>query len=461
MAKQTTINNALEELQNVLAKFPQGANIETIQSQYGQPIGLRTLQRRLATLQEQGIVTTSGQTRSTTYHLVRPVDKTRKEPGAAQLQGEVVPLSADGRGVQRLIQQPVASRPPVSYNLNFLRSYRPNSDFYLSETEREKLLKLGQTAQPDQPAGTYARQILQRLLIDLSWNSSRLEGNTYTLLDTQRLISQGQVADDKSAADAQMILNHKDAIEFLVDSAGEVGFNRYTIMNLHALLSNNLLPDPGASGRLRTFAVGIGKSVFTPLAIPQQIEEYFDLLLAKAEAIADPFEQAFFGMVQLPYLQPFDDVNKRVSRLAANIPLAKLNLAPLSFVDVPQDTYIQGLLAVYELQRVELLKDVFLWAYERSCLRYAAVRQSLGEPDAFRLRYRDDIRAMVSLIVTTAQSKAEAGEEIASYANRISTEDRAKFIEVVETELLSLHQGNIARYRVRPSEFAAWKSKWE
>jgi Fic family protein len=323
------------------------------------------------------------------------------------------------------------------------------------------LLKLGQTAQPDQPAGTYARQILQRLLIDLSWNSSRLEGNTYSLLDTQRLISQGQVADNKSAADAQMILNHKDAIEFLVDSAGEVGFNRYTIMNLHALLSNNLLPDPGASGRLRTFAVGIGKSVYTPLAIPQQIEEYFDLLLAKAEAIADPFEQAFFGMVQLPYLQPFDDVNKRVSRLAANIPLAKRNLAPLSFVDVPQDIYIQGLLAVYELQRVELLRDVFLWAYERSCQRYAAVRQSLGEPDAFRLHYRDDIRTLVTDIVTNAGTPAMADDAVVAYAARLPEPDRAKFIEVVETELLGLHEGNIARYRIRPAVFSAWKSKWE
>jgi hypothetical protein len=258
-----------------------------------------------------------------------------------------------------------------------------------------------------------------------------------------------------------MILNHKDAIEFLVDSAGEIGFNRYTITNLHALLSNNLLPDPGAPGRLRTFAVGIAKSVYTPLAIPQQIEEYFDLFLAKAEAIQDPFEQAFFVMVQLPYLQPFDDVNKRVSRLAANIPLAKRNLAPLSFVDVPQDLYIQGLLGIYELQRIDLLKDVFLWAYRRSCLRYAAMRQSMGEPDPFRVRYRDDIRVLISLIVTNAESKAEANKEITTYATRIPANDRAKFIEVVETELLGLHEGNFARYKIRPSEFAAWKAVWE
>ena len=136
-------------------------------------------------------------------------------------------------------------------------------------------------------------------------------------------------------------------------------------MNLHALLSNNLLPDPGASGRLRTFDVGIYKSVFVPLAVPQLISELFDVILEKTKQIKNPFEQAFFTMVHLPYLQPFDDVNKRVSRLAANIPFAHHNLSPLSFIDVPDDIYIQGMIGVYELNRVELLKDVFLWAYER------------------------------------------------------------------------------------------------
>ena len=146
-----------------------------------------------------------------------------------------------------------------------------------------------------------------------------------------------------------MILNHKEAIEFLVDSAGEIGFNRRTILNLHALLANNLLADPMATGRLRRIAVGIEKSVFHPLEAPQLIEECFDQILATAAAIKDPFEQALFVMAQLPYLQPFDDVNKRVSRLAANIPLIKANLTPLSFTEVPVVTYTDAVLGVYEL----------------------------------------------------------------------------------------------------------------
>ncbi len=277
----------------------------------------------------------------------------------------------------------------MGYDPRFLDRYRPNVSAYLTEAERAHLATVGRQPIAEQPAGSYARQIFNRLLIDLSWNSSRLEGNTYSLLDTKRLIEFGQSAEGSAPHDAQMILNHKDAIEFLVGAAEEIDFNRYTLCNLHALLAGNLLDDPRAAGRLRSIAVGIGRSTYRPLEVPQLIEEYFDQILATAAAIADPFEQALFVLVQLPYLQPFEDVNKRVSRLAANIPFIKGNWSPLSFVDVPRQTYTEGILGVYELTRIDLLKEVFIYSYERSAARYAAVRQTLGEPDPFRLRYRE------------------------------------------------------------------------
>lgn len=187
----------------------------------------------------------------------------------------------------------------------------------------------------------------------------------------------------------------------------------------------------------------------------------FDLLLAKADEIQNPFEQAFFAMTHLPYLQPFEDVNKRVSRLAANIPLVKNNLAPLSFIDVPKDIYTKGLLGIYELNQVELFKDVFMWAYERSAAQYAAIRQTLGEPDPFRLKYRAAIKDAVAEIVSGGLPKKEAAELIKLKAGNVSKNDQAKFIEAVETELLSLHEGNFARYWIRPSEFRHWKEIWE
>ena len=132
------------------------------------------------------------------------------------------------------------------------------------------------------------------------------------------------------------------------------------------MLANNLLADPEGAGTAPSYRRWHHRSVFHPLEDPQLIEECFDQILATAAAIKDPFEQAFFVMVQLPYLQPFDDVNKRVSRLAANIPLIRANLSPLSFADVPRGLYTDAMLGVYELNRVELLRDVFIWAYERS-----------------------------------------------------------------------------------------------
>ncbi len=449
--KKLNTKEELETIVNTLKQFKEGASIDQIKTASGLEIEIRTLQRRLNKLQKQGLIRSSGKTSGTLYFL--------KEAKTTETPEDLLPLSDESKMLLYLIRHPEEQRIPVGYNRDFLISYRPNTDSYLSKEEKEKLASLGKTARLDQPAGTYAKEILHRLLIDLSWNSSRLEGNTYSLLDTERLVFLGQAANDKTATEAQMILNHKEAIEFLVQSDG-IGFNRYTILNLHALLSNNLLPDPEAPGRLRKFGVGIQKSVYTPLGIPQQIEEMFELILEKAQQIQDPFEQSFFIMIHLPYLQPFEDVNKRVSRLAANISFNQHNFVPLSFTGVPNDMYISGLLAVYELNRIELMKDVFLWAYERSSARYAALRQSLGEPDPFRLKYREEMRALIAEIVSKGLSHGEASEAIKQKSLPIAETDKPKFIEYVETELMSLHEGNFARYWISPLEFKRWKDIW-
>ncbi len=443
-------------IKEALKRHPKGASIEDIKEDAGLDLELRTLQRRLVKLQELGEIVAVGHTKGRMYYLKPP----NEAVDYGSMLSHFLTLTDEGKNILSDVEPQEYLRQPVGYNRDFLESYRPNIDSYLTTGEKQMLAAIGKTVRPHEAAGTYAKEILNRLLIDLSWNSSRLEGNTYSLLDTERLIAFGETVDDKSARDAQMILNHKDAIEFIIENAEDIGFNRYSILNLHALLSNNLLPDPGASGRLRNFSVGIHKSVFIPLAIPQLIEEMFDLMLEKVRQIEDPFEQSFFIMVHLPYLQPFDDVNKRVSRLAANIPLNQHNLAPLSFVDMPGDMYTKGILAVYELNKVELLKEVFVWAYQRSAARYAALRQSLGEPDPFRLQYREDIKTLVSVIVREALSRKEVSAQIKAASGTLPEVDQLKFVEAVETELLSLHEGNFARYKIRPTEFKKWKDLW-
>lgn len=447
----------LKAIENVLKAHPEGVPRSFIAEALGEEVSQRTLQFRLRYLVDQGRAVSEGQGRAVKYRSARP--------GAAVVvasaESAPLPLSDEAKDIRQIVLQPVTKRKIVGYNRDFIDSYRPNETAYLTDAERARLHKIGAVPIGSQPAGTYARKILDRLLIDLSWNSSRLEGNTYTLLDTKRLIDFGKEAEGKDRIEAQMILNHKDAIEFLVSAADEISFNKYTLLNLHALLANNLLSNPQAEGRLRFIEVGIEGSSFQPLAIPQRIEEGFEQILSTAQAIKDPFEQSFFVMVQLPYLQPFDDVNKRVSRLAANIPLIKANLIPLTFLDVPRGLYTQAILGVYELNRIELLRDIYLWAYQRSAERYAAAQQSLGEPDPFRLKHREALRHLVGTVVRSQYSREEALKYLEEWsAENIPADERVKFIEVSEDEIIALHEGNFARYKVRPSEFEAWQKVW-
>ena len=455
----------LQALEAIVRCYPDGASLTNIATKLATDLPPRTLQYRLKYLVDNQRLFRQGEKRWARYYLPTTANQLREDTAKYKNQPAVaistVPISKSAAEIQKYIRRPVHMRKPVGYNRAFLESYEPNVSAYLTAAELAHLHQLGTPPTGQQPAGTYAKQILNRLLIDLSFNSSRLEGNTYSLLDTKRLISFDEAIEGKGQLDAQMILNHKDAIEFMVESAQDIDFDTQTLLSLHALLANNLLLGQEATGRLRRIAVGIGKSVYYPLEIPQMIEECFAQILISAAVIADPFEQAFFVMVQLPYLQPFEDVNKRVSRLAANIPLIRANLAPLSFVDVPTDSYTSAMLGIYELNNVELLKELFIWAYERSAERYRVVQQVIGEPNPFVLKYRTELREVINHIVVNVLGSKVAFELLASWAkDNIPATDAEQFREEAESELLALHGGNFARFKIRPSEFQEWLQVW-
>ena len=456
-----------KKIEAVVGRHPDGVGVQSISRELHTELPRRTLQYRLARLVDMGRLVREGQGPSTSYRLPRSLDVgfqaragSRETPmGAEAVPDDLKRLRDELR--QRYLSQPADQRTAVGYRREFLDGYRPNVSAYLSTEERTRLRGMGELVQMAEPAGTHARRILDRMLIDLSWNSSRLEGNTYSLLDTKRLIELGDPAEGRDIRETQMIVNHKHAIEFLVENADVVGFDRRTILNLHAILAENLLPDAAAPGRLRRMPVGIGASAYRPLEVPAQVEECFNDILATTQAIDDPFEQALFCLVQLPYLQAFDDVNKRVSRLAANIPFIKNNLSPLSFNDLPRDYYADAVLLVYEQNDTSLAKNLFLWAYERSAARYGAIRQSIGEPDPFRLRHREALREVVGEVVRSRLDVGSAATRVSAWVEaNIETGDRARFREVAETELLGLHEGNYARYRVSPGEFDAWWDVW-
>ena len=366
------------------------------------------------------------------------------------------PLSPDSKDIRAYLSQPWSTRKPVGYRSEFLQAYQPNLTFYLPQPVRAQLHRMGRTGPGPQPAGTYGRAVLDRLLIDLSWASSHLEGNTYSRLDTRALIAHGQQAQGHGVIETQMILNHKAAIELLMDNVAAPQMSRYLLMNLHSALSENLLESPEDEGRLRTHPVQIGQSVYQPPSGQSLISTLLDEALAKFNAIEDPFEQSFFAMVHLPYLQPFADCNKRTSRLLANWPLMRANLCPLTFLGVSQAWYTASVLGVYEMNRVELLRDLFMWAYERSTKEYLTAKSSVAEPDLLRLTYREAIRQIVKAVVQNPEQ-----DPLALVADQVALAapgpDREDVRALVMQELRRLHEGVLARYGLRPAELERWR----
>lgn len=455
---KSKVQDQLAVIRQIVLDRPDGLSREAIATAFkatsGQKIAYRTLIRRLNQLLERGDIIAQGRARSTVY---KPASAPSPQVDAPDGYPR---LTSEAAAVRNLVRRPVSERPPVGYDREWLFDYQPGTTWYLSPAQRAHLLAIGRTPDADRPAGTFARDILGRLLIDLSWASSRLEGNTYSRLDTQNLIEFGQRAEGKDVLEAQMILNHKTAIEFLVSGAEYVDFNKHTLLGLHAALSENLLGEPSDEGRLRERPVGITSSVFTPVAIPQVIMECFDRIIETGSRIADPFEQAFFAMVHIPYLLPFADVNKRTSRLAANIPLVIGNLSPLSFVDVPEDAYVEGILAVYEQRRIELLRDVFVFAYERSAAHYRVIRESLGVPNPIRLRYRTELVEVVRQTVLGGEPPNENKLRERGLALGVPGEDAGAVGRTALEIVLQLHEGSASRYGLTAQQFRKWKSNF-
>lgn len=372
-----------------------------------------------------------------------------------------IALSLEALALRDVIRRPLGGRKPVGYDRDWLFDYVPGESWYLPATLRAHLHRIGTPPVEVRPMGTFARNILTYLTVDMAWASSHLEGNTYTLLDTQNLLQFGTKAEGKDADEAEMILNHKRAIDILLSERPPIALDAFSVRSLHSALSQNLMDHPTQEGRLREGLVGIGNSVYQPTGIPQVISECFARVLDTAARIPDAFEASFFLLVHLPYLQPFHDVNKRTSRLAANIPLVTGNLCPLAFVDVPRTTYLEGLLAVYELRRIELLRDVFAWAYERSCARYLVVRDSVPRPDPLRQRYRNALDEIVTDTVRRGIAPQRSALRRWAIEHGIPESDQGPFSEKALELLLALNDASASRLWISRAEFSAWRERFK
>jgi fido (protein-threonine AMPylation protein) len=409
-----------------------------------------TLRRALARLVQAGRIVRLGGGPSTRYAIAGASSAAvavARSPSAPAALRSLVSWSAASQRARACLREPLGAREPVSYDRSLIDGYRPNVSSLLPPALAAELHALGKT-RDQQPAGTYARNVLEQLLIDLSWSSSHLEGNRLSRIDTEELFKSGAVGGDR---DAIMLLNHKHAIEYLVETAPLRGLRADVIHNVHATLMQDLLQDDHALGAIRRKVVRISDTVYLPTQMPQLLHEMFELALHKAAQVHNPLEAAFFLWVHLAYLQPFEDGNKRVSRLAANIPLMVFNCAPLSFLDVDRRDYVDAMLAVYELRDMAPACDLFAWTYRRSCAKYAAVVQAMGVPDPVRLRLRSQlsqaigriVRDRVSLAVAVADSGLDATHE-------------PQFEPMLRRELAGLQPYNCARFRVSTEATEAW-----
>ena len=209
---------------------------------------------------------------------------------------------------------------------------------------------------------------LLRLIIELSWKSSRIEGNTYTLLDTEKLIIDKEEAEGHDKKEAIMILNHKDAFNFIRENTSE--FKTLTLANLEKLHSI-LVKDMGVSLGIRNRVVGVTGSKYKPLDNSYQIKEAVADLSSAISRAKTPYAKALLALVGIGYIQPFEDGNKRTSRLMANALMLSHGYAPLSYRSINESDYREAMLVFYEINSIVPFKKIFIDQYLFAANNYA------------------------------------------------------------------------------------------
>ncbi|MEF2175212.1 MAG: Fic family protein [Candidatus Absconditabacteria bacterium] len=320
-------------------------------------------------LQEKGKVTTKElveyfkKDRTTIYRWLKKLEDAGKievlKKGTYQIK----------ESLEQYFSTPTWERKKANYNPDFLRNYKPNKTYFFSENNLQKL----QNSTLDLPIDTdfykTNKRFLETLLIDLTFASSYLEGNTYSYLDTEVLLKYNEINKEKTQEETQMILNHKKAIEYMIYYKKDLDFNKNTFSEIHTLLGDKLLLKNDL-GIIRNKIVEIGGSTYTPLENKYRLEEEFELFLEKLNLIKNPFEQSLFIMVFIPYFQLFLDINKRTSRIMCNLPLIKNNLPVLSLIQLEKKKYIIGILSVYELNNFDLLQNIWTENYLLNLEKY-------------------------------------------------------------------------------------------
>lgn len=308
-------------------------------------VSIATLKRLLAKLSDEGLIMKTGQGRatkytiSTTYELLQPID------------------------IENYYKQEIDERIiKPSFNIRLIPDVLKNFNiFSLSEVEKLEKLQLKYISNIAQLSEIEYRKELERLAIDLSWKSSQIEGNTYSLLETERLLREKETAAGKTKEEAIMLLNHKDAIDFIIENPDYlIPLSVSKIEDIHSILIKDLAIDKN----IRKRRVGISGTNYRPLDNEFQIIEALSSTCELINFKGNVFEKALLALVLLSYIQPFVDGNKRTARIVSNAILMNHKCCPISFRTVDSVDYKKAMLLFYEQNNIVNFKRIFIEQFE-------------------------------------------------------------------------------------------------
>lgn len=310
-----------------------------------------TLKRMIAAGIKAGDIVAEGKARATRYRL---------SPQAQLL----MPLNLDTYFAFEVDERQVQS----SYNFELIngllaetRLFSDKEQSHLDALQDEFRQHVGELTDNEY------RKEMERLGIDLSWKSSQIEGNTYTLLETERLLRESKTAEGKSKEEAVMLLNHKDALSFVLDNPDYLKELTVShIEDIHQLLTKDLSIDKG----LRRHRVGITGTNYHPLDNEFQIREAMRDACELINSKSNIFEKALLTLVLLSYIQPFSDGNKRTARITSNAILIANDYCPLSFRSVDSIDYKKAMLIFYEQNNLYAFKQIFMEQFEFAVKEY-------------------------------------------------------------------------------------------
>ncbi len=289
-------------------------------------------------------------------------------------------------------------RTPIPYDPDRIGLYVPNETRWLPyEAAARMQAAIDQAGVQHLDALTYSRAIAERFLVDLSWASSNLEGNTYDHLSTELLIKYGQSASGRDRLETAMILNHKAAISAMIDGVGEAFPDAEGVRRRHVLMMRDLM-DPAGLGVVRRKEARISATSYHPSSDRVLLAVALGDLLDKARRVGNPFEASFLLLAGISYLQAFVDGNTRMGRLLSNEPLLRAGRPPLTFIGIDQAPYILGLIEFYETGATGLLGEAVSQSYDTTAHDYVRAVPVQRVPHALEIRERERISAALGRV---------------------------------------------------------------